>query len=166
MAMLVYQRVIPSKPGSIIPHGNQLTRLFLMAHVRSVLPSNWCHGVVLDPPSLGQEKNAKLTKRALGKNKPNKQQRCYMLYTICMFLLLYKMRMYIHCTEHIHVYTCKYTTYVCLFVYLFIYYYIYIYMQVYVCDDLISSMYLFIWFWLMMMMMMMMTTVMVTMTMM
>ena len=71
-----------------------------------------------------------------------------MLYTICMFLLLYKMRMYIHYTEHIHVYTCKYTTYV------------YIYMQVYVCGYLISSMYLFIWFSLMMMM------VMVTMTMM
>ena len=35
-----------------------------------------------------------------------------MLYTICMVLLLYKMRMYIHYTEHIHVYTCKYTTYV------------------------------------------------------
>ena len=54
--LYVYQRVIPSKPGSITPHGNQLTRLFLMPHVRSVLPSNWCHGVVLDPPSLGQEK--------------------------------------------------------------------------------------------------------------
>ena len=40
---LLWVIIIPSKPGSIIPYSNQLTRLFLMAHVTSVVAA-WISG--------------------------------------------------------------------------------------------------------------------------